>query len=77
MICNRTSSYSTLNKLIIYFLPSNDFGENDYNNWKGSKRYRPYFKEIDPDLYETFIPENAAEIDLSEQMMQKKWVFLI
>ncbi len=30
------------NKLIIYFLPSNDFSENDYSNWKGSKRYRPY-----------------------------------
>ena len=23
--------------IIIYFLPHNDFGENDYSNWKGSK----------------------------------------
>ena len=48
-------------KVIIYFLPDNDFGENDYSNWGNSKRYRPYFKKIDPDLYETFIPENAVK----------------
>ena len=35
------------NKLIIFFLPSNDFGENDYNNWRGSKRYRPYYKKME------------------------------
>ena len=26
------------NKLIIFFLPSNDFGENDYDNWRGIKK---------------------------------------
>ena len=48
-------------KLII-FLPSNDFGENDYNNWKGSKRYRPYYKMINKDNYEIFIPINAKKL---------------
>ena len=34
------------NTVIIYFLPDNDFGENDYTNWKGSKRYRPYYLSL-------------------------------
>ena len=49
------------NKLIIFFLPSNDFGENDYNNWRGSKRYRPYYKIIENNNYEIFIPKNAVK----------------
>ncbi len=49
------------NKLIIYFLPNNDFGENDFNNWKGSKRYRPYYKKITNKDYEVFIPSNAIK----------------
>ena len=49
------------NKLIIFFLPSNDFGENDYNNWRGSKRYRPYYKKIENNNYETFIPNDAVK----------------
>ena len=48
-------------KLIIFFLPSNDFGENDYNNWRGSKRYRPYYKKIENNNYETFIPNDAVK----------------
>jgi len=49
------------NKLIIFFLPSNDFSENDYNNWQGSKRYRPYYKKIDNNNYEIFIPADAIK----------------
>ena len=49
------------NKLIIFFLPSNDFGENDYNNWRGSKRYRPYYKVTENNNYEIFIPKNAIK----------------
>ena len=60
------------NKLIIYFLPGNDFGENDYNNWKGSKRYRPYYKKIDENKYETFIPEEAKKNFLSQSKKVKK-----
>ena len=41
--------------VIIYLLPDNDFGENDYSNWRGSKRHRPYYKFIDDNSYEIFI----------------------
>lgn len=60
------------NKLIIFFLPSNDIGENDYNNWKGSKRYRPYYKKIDDNNYEIFIPENAVKNHISQTKKIKK-----
>jgi hypothetical protein len=49
------------NKILIYFLPANDFGENDYKNWSGSKRYRPYYKKINDNEYKTFIPDNAIK----------------
>jgi len=32
--------------ILIYFLPNNDFSDNDFSNWRGSKRYRPYYKKI-------------------------------
>jgi len=48
-------------KLIIYFLPDNDFGENDYYYWKDSKRYRPYYKKVGENNYETFIPKNSIK----------------
>ncbi len=60
------------NKLIIFFLPSNDFGENDYSNWKGSKRYRPYYKKIDDDNYEIFIPEDSIKNYKSQTKKIKK-----
>jgi len=47
--------------LIIYFLPSNDFGENDYSNWQGTKRYRPYYKFISKNKYEIFIPKQSIK----------------
>ena len=46
-------------------MPDNDFGENDYSNWKGSKRYRPYYKKTSKNNYEIFIPEKSIKIDLS------------
>ena len=51
--------------LIIYLLPSNDFGENDYANWRGSKRYRPYYKMISENNYDTFIPDDSIKNYLS------------
>ena len=60
------------NKLIIFFLPSNDFGENDYNNWKGSKRYRPYYKKIGDNDYEVFIPTDAIKNHRSKTKKIKK-----
>lgn len=48
-------------KIIIYFLPDNDFGENDFSNWKGSYRYRPYYKKINDNFYTTFIPDSSIK----------------
>ena len=59
-------------KLIVFFLPSNDFGENDYNNWKGSKRYRPYYKKINDNDYEIFIPNDAIKNYISQTKKIKK-----
>jgi len=47
--------------IIIYLLPDNDFGENDYSNWQGSKRYRPYYKLISKNSYKIFIPEESIK----------------
>ena len=60
------------NKLIIFFLPNNDFGENDYNNWQGSKRYRPYYKKINDNKYEIFIPNDAIKNYKSQTKKIKK-----
>lgn len=60
------------NSLLIYFLPDNDFGENDYSNWKGSKRYRPYYKKISVNNYDTFIPANSLKNYLSFTKKFKK-----
>ena len=60
------------NKLIIFFLPSNDFGENDYNNWQGSKRYRPYYKKNGDNNYEIFIPTDAIKNHKSKTKKIKK-----
>ncbi len=71
-IYNNLAKNYNHNKLIIYFLPSNDFGENDYNNWKGSKRYRPYYKIINDNNYEIFIPDDAVKNYLSQTKKIKK-----
>ena len=60
------------NKLIIFFLPSNDFGENDYDNWQGSKRYRPYYKKNGDNNYEIFIPSEAVKNYKSQTRKVKK-----
>lgn len=55
--------------LIIFFLPNNDFTDNDYEYWKktnktfksnGAERWRPYYKKT-KDGYESFIPESAKK----------------
>ena len=61
LIYNKLAKNYKHSKLIIYFLPSNDFGENDYSNWRGSKRYRPYFKEISENQFQVFIPDDAIK----------------
>lgn len=59
--------------IIIYFLPHNDFGENDYSNWKGSKRYRPYYIKKDS-KYEIFIPNEAKKNYLSNTKKIKNYL---
>ena len=61
LLYNNLANKFKHSKLIIYFLPYNDFGENNYENWRGSKRYRPYYKKIDVNNYEIFIPEDAVK----------------
>jgi hypothetical protein len=55
--------------LIIFFLPSNDFTDNDYSLWKkrgwetwekNKVRYRPYYKKT-KNGFEYFIPKNATK----------------
>ena len=56
--------------LVILFLPSNDFLDNDYLFWKTSgktfyagttsQRYRPYFQETSKTDFGSFIPQDAV-----------------
>ena len=55
--------------LIIFFLPSNDFTDNDYEYWQktkktfkknGKERWRPYYKR-EANGYSSFIPVNATK----------------
>lgn len=57
------------NSLVIFFLPNNDFTDNDYEYWQktkktfksdGTERWRPYYKKSD-DGYEVFIPANSTK----------------
>tara|TARA_B100001123_G_C15158559_1_gene966511 strand:- start:110 stop:1168 length:1059 start_codon:yes stop_codon:yes gene_type:complete len=58
--------------ILIYLLPDNDFNENDYSNWRGSKRYRPYYKLIDDNSYEIFIPKESVKNYRSNTKKLKK-----
>jgi|TARA_B100001964_G_scaffold72961_1_gene82698 hypothetical protein len=58
--------------ILIYFLPNNDFSDNDFSNWRGSKRYRPYYKKIKDNYYNYFIPLNAHKNYMSYTKKLKK-----
>lgn len=56
--------------LVIFFLPANDFSDNDYSQWLGNgatyfaeglEKYRPYYRKIAEDSYEVFYPPNAVK----------------
>ena len=54
--------------VIIFFLPHNDFTDNNYESFvsarpEAEKRYRPYYKKISEDNYEIFYPEMATKRD--------------
>ena len=58
--------------VIVYLLPNNDFGENDYSNWEGSKRYRPYYKLINDNTYKVFFPAESKKNYKSKTKKIKK-----
>jgi hypothetical protein len=66
------------NGLIIFFLPDNDFTDNDPEFWKEKaseiKRWRPYYRENTDGGFSTFIPENAVkkEVEASPTKVQIK-----
>jgi len=56
--------------LIIFFLPKNDFTDNDYDFWKTTKetfyngkseRFRPYYKQVNNNEYEIIYPTNSTK----------------
>jgi hypothetical protein len=48
--------------VILFFLPANDFTDNDYALWKTSHPswYRPYYKKLYNGHYDIFYPEQAV-----------------
>ena len=79
---NLASKYSH-EGLIIYFLPANDFVDNDYNTWKSKsilqqKRWRPYFKKISEDNFTWFIPKNSIKFsnDISRVNFAENYLWL-
>jgi hypothetical protein len=60
--------------VILFFLPANDFTDNDYSLWKNfhPSWYRPYYQRLANGQYDIFYPEHAVpteryqdEIELS------------
>jgi hypothetical protein len=47
--------------IILFFLPANDFTDNDYSLWKNFHRtwYRPYYKKQSDGQYDIFYPDQA------------------
>jgi hypothetical protein len=54
--------------VILFFLPANDFTDNDYALWKNfhPSWYRPYYKKLDNGEYDIFYPEQAVPTDRYE-----------
>jgi hypothetical protein len=58
-------------ELIIFFLPANDFTDNDYNFWRKNserfiyntkfERYRPYYLSGPTDKFKFFYPQNSLK----------------
>jgi hypothetical protein len=48
--------------VILFFLPANDFTDNDYSLWKDYHPtwYRPYYKRTGSDQYDIFYPAQAV-----------------
>ena len=59
ILYNKLASSLPHNELIYFFLPSNDFTDNDKRYWTDivhGSRHRPYFKKINEKSYDIFYP---------------------
>jgi hypothetical protein len=71
------------NEILYFFLPSNDFTDNDRSYWnsKFNKfRHRPYFKKIDENNYDIFYPKKNKKkifISINDFVFNKLQTFLI
>ena len=58
--------------VILFFLPANDFTDNDYAFWKDfhPSWYRPYYKKTNNGGYDIFYPEHAVPSDQYEDKIE-------
>lgn len=72
LIYEKLASQYPHDGVIVYFLPDNDFEENDYQYWRANGmdtfanravRYRPYYKKNGPGDYSYFYPDKAEPTD--------------
>ena len=64
ILYNNLASKLPHNELIYFFLPSNDFTDNDKRYWTDivhGSRHRPYFKKINEKNYDIFYPSQNVE----------------
>jgi hypothetical protein len=55
--------------VILFFLPANDFTDNDYTYWKNDPPwYRPYYRKLGDGRYDIFYPEEAVPTDQYEEI---------
>jgi hypothetical protein len=50
--------------VLLFFLPANDFTDNDFSVWKDFRPtwYRPYYKKSGNDQYDIFYPQSAIRM---------------
>lgn len=58
--------------VIMFFLPANDFTDNDFSLWKNfhPSWYRPYYKKAGNGEYEIFYPQQAAPTEQYEDAVE-------
>ena len=64
ILYNNLASNLPHNELIYFFLPNNDFTDNDKRYWMDivhGSRFRPYFKKINEKNYDIFYPSQNVQ----------------
>jgi SGNH hydrolase-like domain, acetyltransferase AlgX len=58
--------------VILFFLPANDFTDNDFSLWQNfhPSWYRPYYKKTDNAQYDIFYPDQAVPADHYEDEIE-------